>query len=120
MIVDLLNLPQGPFALEFTLKPEEADLQSEDVRFRGDVAVKGKIERVERRYFVRGSIESDQSLECSRCLEPIETKSNIRFDVGYVTAENEVLNSDHELRLEDLDIAVLDDEELDLNELARE
>lgn len=120
MIIDLINLPRAPFAFEFTLKPEEADLQGEDVRFRGDVAVKGEIEKVEGRYVVRGTIESDQSLDCSRCLEPIEKRSIIRFDVGYVPADSEPRELDHELRIEDLDIAVLEGDRLDLNELARE
>ena len=52
MIIDLTNLPRAPFVLNFSLKPEEADLQGEDVRFRGDVAVKGEIEKVEGRYVV--------------------------------------------------------------------
>jgi uncharacterized protein len=120
MIIDLLNLPRGPFSFEFTLKPEEADLEGEDVRFRGDVAVKGEIEKAEGRHIVRGTIDSEQSLDCSRCLEPIDTRSSIKFDVGYVPADAEVLGSDHELSLDDLDIAMLDGDELDLNELARE
>jgi uncharacterized protein len=120
MIIELINLPGGPFAFEFTLKPDEADLQGEDVRFRGDVAVSGEIEKVSGRYVVRGTIESDQSLDCSRCLEPIETKSTIRFDVGYIAAENEAREHEHELTAEDLDIDVLEGDQLDLNELARE
>ena len=120
MIIDLINLPRTPFAFEFALKPEEADLQGEDVRFRGDVLVKGEVEKVDGRYVVRGTIESDQSLDCSRCLEPIETNSNIGFDVGYVPAETQTGEVEHELRIEDLDIAVLYGDQLDLNEVARE
>src|SRR5947208_14262497 len=120
MTIDLLNLPGVPFSFEFTLKPEEADLEGEDVRFRGDVSVKGEIEEAESLYIVRGTIDSEQSLDCSRCLEPINTRSTIHFDVGYIPADNDVLEGDHELSLDDLDIGILEGNELDLNELARE
>ena len=120
MTIDLLNLPGGPVSFEFRLKPEEADLEGEDVRFRGDVSVKGEIEEAEGRYIVRGTIDSEQSLDCSRCLEPINTRSTIHFDVGYIPADTDVLEGDHELSLDDLDIGILAGNELDLNELARE
>src|SRR5947208_13428941 len=120
MTIDLLNLPGGPVSFEFRLKPEEADLEGEDVRFRGDVSVKGEIEEAEGRYIVRGTIDSEQSLDCSRCLEPIDTRSTIQFDVGYIPADTEVLENDHEVGLDDLDIGILKGNELNLNELARE
>lgn len=120
MNIDLANLPPGAFHFEFVLKPEEADLEGEDVRFRGDVAVSGEIEKVKVRYRVSGSIDSEQSLDCCRCLEPIYTRSTIAFDVAYIAAADVAADREHELSLEDLDVAVLTSPELDLNELARE
>src|SRR5689334_4638878 len=120
MIIDLLNLPSGPVPFDFVLNPEKMDLREEGVSFRGDVAVQGTIERTEGRYRVRGTIESEQSIDCSRCLAPVERRSAIPFEVSYVPRGTELLESDHELGVADLDIAVLEGDALDLDEVVRE
>jgi uncharacterized protein len=120
MFIDIADLASAPKGFEIDIRPEDIDLDVENVRLLGPVHVSGEAVREADRTDVKGSIEYDAEIDCTRCLTPVGNAANFDFEVSFVTPENFASNADHEVETADLDIDVLEGEQIDLKELVRE
>jgi uncharacterized protein len=120
MIIDLIAMENSPHRFAATISPAEIDLESGDVALKNEVRVEGSVTRHIAQADVEGEIEAVVGLECSRCLLPVERNLKFPFSVGFVAPEHYSEAKELELRADDLDIAVLDDNKIDVAEIVRE
>lgn len=120
MIVDLLSVTDEPFRFEFTIKPDEIDLETEGVCVTGAIPVSGEVRRNAARIDVKGSLSAPLEIDCTRCLVPVRRELNITFNVDFVG--NEMFPEGGETHVEegDLDTDIIEGDKLDLTQLARE
>lgn len=120
MIVDLASLEKSSLDLDLTLAPETIDLDADDATLKSAVELKGKLTKSIVETTVAGEIKTVVEIECTRCLQPVESVLQIPFKSAFVTAENYTAAKEAELQKSDLDVTVYEGDRIDLNELARE
>ena len=120
MIIDLIALRESPFEFEFSLAPEEIDLESNDAKLKSAAKLKGKLTQHIAQTNVEGVIRAELEIECTRCLQPIETDAEFAFNAAFVTPENFTEAKEAELNANDLDVSVFEGDKIDLTELVRE
>lgn len=119
MIVDLLSVTDKPLAFDFLIAPDEIDLETEGVQIKGEVAVKGRLQR-NTTVDVTGSIKVLLEIDCTRCLTTVEHDLGVEFHVDFVGKELFPDSRETHLESSDLDTDVIAGSELDLTEVARE
>ena len=120
MIIDLTRIEGEPLPLDVSISPGEIDLDHEFVRLTGDIAVKGEIAKHIAQTDVRGEIATKIEIDCTRCLQPVAQDLKIPFDVSFITPEYDATARETELNRSELETAVFEGDELDVNELVRE
>jgi uncharacterized protein len=120
MIIDLIILGDSPLDFDFSVLPEEINLDGEEAKLKNAARVTGKVIKHIAHTDVEGRIQAEIELECTRCLQQIERDFDIPFHAAFVAPENYTQAKDAELRAEDLDVSVLEGNEIDLTELVRE
>jgi uncharacterized protein len=120
MIVDLIALENSPRKFEFSLAPEEIELESEDTNLKTAVSVRGMIAKHIAHTDVEGTIEAKLEIECSRCLQKIDKKIEFPFEAAFVSPENFTQTKEAELNAEDLDVSIAEDNKINFAELVRE
>jgi uncharacterized protein len=120
MIVDLTKLGNSAVPFDFSLAPDEIDLENEPVKLKSDVKVAGEMRKGIVQTDVKGKISAPVLLECTRCLQEIERNLEFPFEAAFVGAEYYTAAKEAELKDTDLDVSMLEDETIDLTELARE
>jgi uncharacterized protein len=117
--VDKLNEAGAPFAIVYA--PEELQLEDELTRLVSEAKLEGRASKWREQVRLRGAINASVEVRCDRCVAPVVIPVNTDFDVTYVPTE--VLTTDAEateLQEDDLTFATYEDDELDIDELARE
>jgi uncharacterized protein len=120
MIIDLTRPGKFPLEFDIQIDAQEIDLDTEGVKLTGDVALKGTVTRHIVETVVDGIIDAGIEIDCTRCLKPVETKLEIPFSVSYTSPEHYTNEKETELQHGDLDLAVSEDDRIDLKEVARE
>ncbi|MBS1792639.1 MAG: DUF177 domain-containing protein [Acidobacteria bacterium] len=120
MIVDLITLGNSPFDFSFTIAPAELGLDDDDARLTEPAEVAGRVTKHIVQTDVEGTIRAAVEIECTRCLEKLAENLEIPFRAAYVAPEHYTEAPEAELREDDLDVSILEGNEIDLNELARE
>jgi uncharacterized protein len=120
MIVDLITLGDSTLEFDFSVAPEEIDLDLDETRLKNPAHVKGNVTRHIAHTDVEGVISAEIELECSRCLTKIDKNFEIPFKAAYVAPENYTQAKEAELGAEELDVSVIEGNEIDLTELVRE
>jgi uncharacterized protein len=120
MIVDLAKLGNSSVPFDFTIQPDEIDLEGENISLKSAVKVAGDLRKGIVQTDVKGKISARISLECTRCLTEIEQDFDVSFEAAFVGAEHYTAAKEAELKGEDLDVSLLESDEVDLTELARE
>jgi uncharacterized protein len=69
---------------------------------------------------VQGSIDARVEIECSRCLQTAEQSLEFPFNATFVTPEHYTDEKEAELKADDLDVSIIEDDKIDLKELVRE
>lgn len=120
MIIDLFQIEQANYEFDNLIQPENIGLDDEAARIELLVKISGVIKKGIAQVDLSGRIEGEIEIDCMRCLQPVKTPLNIQFKVVYVAPENYTGEREAEIGTDDLDIAIYDDEKLDLAEIARE
>ncbi|MEP7038120.1 MAG: DUF177 domain-containing protein [Acidobacteriota bacterium] len=120
MIVDLTTLKSSQFSFDFTLTPEEVNLDSEEATLKNVVKTQGKLKKGISQVDVEGKIFCDIQIGCIRCLISAESTLEIPFDVAFVVPENYTEAKEAELGVDDLEVSIIEDDRIDLTELVRE
>jgi uncharacterized protein len=120
MIIDLTRPGKFPLEFDIQIDPGEIDLDTDNVKLIGDVGATGKVTRHIVETVVEGEISARLEIDCTRCLKPVETLLDIPFSVSYTSPENYTDEKETELHQSDLDLAVSEDDRIDLKEVTRE
>jgi uncharacterized protein len=119
MIVDLLSVTDKPFSFDFSIEPDEIDLETEGARITDRVVVKGELNG-HAAVDVTGSIKAPLEIDCTRCLTPVEHDLSVEFHIDFVGKEYFPQARETHLESTDLDTDVIEGNELDLTQIARE
>lgn len=120
MIIDLITLGNSPREFEFSLSPEEIELESDLAKLKNAVNVKGTLTKHIAQTDIEGEIKTKLEFECTRCLQTIEQDLKIPFSAAFVLKENFTQAKEAELKAEDLDVSIIEGNEIDLSEVVRE
>ena len=120
MIIDLLQLSDHEKDFAFELQPDEIELDEETARLNKPVKITGKLKKGIAQVDVSGEIKGEIELDCTRCIQAQKTILDIPFNVEYVSTEYYTSNKEAELGERDLEVAVYEDDKINLNELVRE
>ncbi len=120
MAIDLTNLNESSLAFDKELAAGEIELIDENIELPGPVRIKGEVRRDGVEIIATGVIEADASINCTRCMTPVEHKLSVPFDVKYLSAEAAAERESDELDASELDAAVIPEDGLELADLARE
>ena len=120
MIIDLANVVTRPKAIELTFRSDEIDLGGDGAALARNASFHGETERVDGKAHVRGTIRAAVSIDCTRCLGPVERIFEIPFDVNFVEADDASEVNDREIGLTSLDESVAENGQIDLAEVVRE
>lgn len=120
MIVDLIAMESSPYRFAATIAPAEIDLESEGAVLTSDARIEAVVTRHIAQADVEGEIGAEVELECSRCLQPVAQSLKFPFRVSFVAPENYSEAKETELRGDDLEIAMLESNNVDVAELVRE
>ncbi len=120
MIIDLIKLGKASFDFEFSPDSSEINLEGDIARLKKTITAKGKLTGRIAQTDVEGMISAEIEIDCTRCLQPVEKKLDISFNAVFITPENYSEERELELRSDDLDVSILEDDKIDLTELVRE
>lgn len=120
MIIDLAKVGTTAKQVELEFDPTDFDLTGELVTLTGNAVFIGETQRVNDRATVRGTLSTDVSLDCTRCLEPIAKHFDIPFRAIFVDSTREETNLEREIADEKLDESVVEDGRIEMVEVVRE
>ena len=120
MIVDVTKIEGPVMPVSFLAEAGQIALDMPNYRIAGPVSVDGEIERHIVSIEVRGKIGGKVTIDCTRCVRPVEQPLSIDFDVEYLTEGRLGSDGEHEIGSADLETDELDGNTLDLTQLARE
>lgn len=120
MIVEVATLQSGASDFDFSIAPEEINLEDEGAQIVSPISVRGKLTKSSVGWNVSGNIKGSEKIECSRCLQSVEREIEFPFRAVFVTDEFSAQGKETELHGEDLEVAVFAGDRIDLKELARE
>lgn len=120
MKVDLAKLENVRTSLEFIFKAEEIELESDEVKLIDDVKFQGELVKHIAQNDLNGEIRTKVELECSRCLNKLESSLEIPFEAKFVSPENYTELKEKELDSEELEVSIIETNEIDLTEFVRE
>lgn len=95
-------------------------LDREDVVGLGEIRWGGSVTRVSAGFLFRANLAYEQSLSCSRCLEPVNLPVTGEVELLLMASSEEPLVGEHELEEEDLSVLYIHDEILDTQPLLLE
>lgn len=120
MKIDISKLENEPLQFDHEVSVEAERLGTDQVagpiavRLTGEVRPRGGL------YAITGRCTVDGPLACSRCLEPVSWTLEEDFSFEYRIPSSAPLDAEVALEEDELDVAFLRGEELDLEELAAE
>lgn len=119
MIVDLNSFTRE-LPVDTRIASKDILLDVPNVKLVSDVAVHGKFAKGAASTELIGKLEGSISIDCDRCLEPVEQPLAIDLDVEFIQAEQFASQTDRELTADDLKADAISGDEIDLAEVVRE
>jgi uncharacterized protein len=95
-------------------------LDDAEVRLLEPTEVSGRVRRDGKDVELRGELGTKIETACGRCLKPVELSIRSEFTERFVPAVEWRAEEQHELREEDLNLAVFDGEAIELDDVVRE
>ena len=116
--IQKLEEPGGKFSK--TYEEGELPLGETDIRLVAPVRITGRGRRDGYEVELTGELQTEVEIACGRCLQPVRTSIATEFDERFVSSVSWRDEELHELKPEDLSLAVFNGEAIDLDELVRE
>lgn len=102
-----LNGTKDDVPFDFKVSSDVFDISADEVKYFGDVKIRGKLSYMGGGYLAVGDIEISKKFLCDRCLKEVETSEKIPFEEKFTSYETE-------------DSALYTGDEIDLTEVARD
>ena len=120
MKVNLSTIEQEPLRFDERLQVGPERLDNEVVTAPVAVHLEGEVRSYDGSFTVSGRCEADGSLACSRCLEPVAWHVDENFSVEYRRPGAAQIGEEVGLEEDDLNVAFIEGDELDMVEIAAE
>lgn len=121
MIISLTRMPADGLIFKHQYKAGELDARDFDFELEDPPSVTGRIDRAGLDMRARGEISAKIVAPCDRCLKEVSIRVEIPFDLIYASGDPGAGHTgEHELRERDLDFAVYENDQIDLDELILE
>jgi uncharacterized protein len=120
MRIELERLEEQGGKFSQAYEAEDLPLDDQEIRPVEPAKVRGRIKRNGKEVELRGELHTRIEVVCSRCLKPVELPIDAEFTERFVPAVSWRAEQQHELREEDLNLAVYDGEAIELDDLVRE
>jgi uncharacterized protein len=121
MIISLARMPPDGLAFKRQYKTGELDTREYDFELEEPPLVDGRAIRAGQDIRLRGEIKARINATCDRCLKEVMIPVEIPFDLFYAPAEAARDQAgERELHERDLDFAVYENDQIDLDELLLE
>jgi uncharacterized protein len=99
---------------------DELSLDDKELRLTESIEVCGEIRQEGNEVELRGQVNARIETVCGRCLKPVVLPVHSQFAERFVPAVSWRSEEQHELRVEDLNLAVFDGATIELDDLVRE
>jgi uncharacterized protein len=109
------DIREGVSTLELVCRAEEIGLESEGIRFTGNIIANLRLFRQLDKVFVKAELTTPIELECARCLNPVELILKGAFENQYRPLPKTVKGT-----LDDIGIGYYSEEYIDLSDDFRE
>lgn len=121
MIISLARLPTDGLKFEHRYISGELDLGERDFKLIEEPLITGRVERIGVDMRLRGNLKALVSRPCDRCLSEISVPLDLALDLLYTPAETgRGRSGEIELQERDLDFAVYENDQIDLDEMVIE
>jgi DUF177 domain-containing protein len=121
MIISLARMPTDGLAFNRQYEAGELDTREYDFELEGPPLVNGRVVRAGQDIRLRGEIKARISAPCDRCLNEVTIRAEIPFDLFYTPADAaRDQGGERELLDRDLDFAVYENDQIDLDEMVLE
>jgi uncharacterized protein len=119
MRIELDNLEKsGEFAQ--TYRPGDLALDDAELRLIGPAEIRGRYRKNGEEVELQGRLSATVEATCARCLKPVVLPLAAKLSERFVAAVSWRDEEQHELREEDLNLAVFSGEAIELDDLVRE
>lgn len=119
MRIELDTLGKGGLFAQ-AYQPNELPLEEADLRLIEPADIRGRVNRKAEEVEVTGRLSAKVEAACARCLKSVTLPIAAEFSERFVPAVSWRAEEQHELREEDLNLAVFDGESIELDDLVRE
>jgi len=120
MRIPLDRIGDEPFVWRQQLTVNADTLERPVLLGLGEILWEGRVEREDSVFRLEGRLEYDQTVSCSRCLEPLVLTVESEVRLRLVTASPAAAEGEIELTEDDLETVYVEGEEIDTLRLVRE
>lgn len=120
MKIELQSLENGKGEFAFEIPADEVGLDHDVVRLLSPVKLNCRVLTDSERVTAEGEISAITEIDCSRCLEPVQTTHSIDFRSAFVTLERFEDAKEFEITGDDFSVDVFDGISIDPAEIVRE
>jgi uncharacterized protein len=99
--VEVCKINEEPFSLSQDIPASQWDLDSEDIKFSGDIHLECEFQLCYKEILITGKAILHRVIICSRCLQEVSQKQTKKITLSYNTTElGEFLDIDPDVRQE--------------------
>ena len=121
MIISLVRMPPDGLVFKHQYKAGELDARGYDFELEEAPFVEGRAIRAGQDVRLRGEIKARISAPCDRCLNEVKIPVEIPYDLFYAPSDPGAGHTgENELHDRDLDFAVFENDQIDLDEMVLE
>lgn len=118
LVIHFDDIPDDrDYEFDLVEKPGTFKVDPEEGVLKKDVHVQGRLSKVGREVFLKGSLSTEIKMVCSRCLEPVNYKIQSRISSHYVPGPKPgSREADVELQAADIEMEFYSDDRIDLTQ----
>lgn len=120
MKLDVNDITGTEADVVFNAPISEFNFSVDELVLKKEVQVVTRIRKINNKILIKGTIETQVDLECSRCLEHFPYSIGENFQVVFEPFSSDIQEEEMELEKEDLDIGFYKEGIIDLTEVVRE
>ena len=121
MLIEVENLTGTARPFTQTYAPGEIELDDDNAQLTSQTTVEGSARRKGDEVRLNGKIRAEVEVSCDRCLAAVQAPVEIEFDTAFIPGEKAASESENvELLADDMRLATLEGDSVDLDGLVRE